>query len=106
MLHNNYILGFDNIKNINVNGYYETKPEYTRDKHNKLGFEELIHQIAYVWGVRFIEHCAKLYGGKYKMIPMIGIKERPPDNIFYGMVVYDVTKMPMVMTIPINPANL
>ena len=44
------MLGFGNIRNINVDGYYETKPEYARDEHNKLGFGELIHQIAKLYG--------------------------------------------------------
>ena len=49
-LHNNCMWGFGTIKNMNVNGYYETKPEYARDEHNKLGFGELIHQIAKLYG--------------------------------------------------------
>ena len=87
-----YMLGFGQLRDINVKGYYEQKRIYAQTKQNKPSLNELMFKMACMWGVRFVGHCLNLYGSGYKVIPLIGIKERPPDHPFHNLVLTDETK--------------
>ena len=71
-----YMLGFGRLRQINMNGYYEQNSVY---KQNIASLDELLFNIKILWGIRFVEHCLCLNGGGHKVVPLIGIKERPPD---------------------------
>ena len=75
-LNTEYMWGFGMINDMLGNKYCTKRPDGAKGGYNKpIGFTELLNNVAYLWGVHFIDHCVSLCGSKYKIVPMKDIKE-------------------------------
>ena len=68
------------IKPSDMDGYSEQNSVY---EQQIASLDELLFEINILWGVRFVGHCLCLNGGGHKVVTLIGVKERPPDNPFH-----------------------
>ena len=83
-----YMLGFGRFRQINMKEYSEHKRVYEQKIPS---LDKLLFNIKVLWGIRFVRHCLNLNGGGHKVVPIIGIKERPTDNPLHNWVITNET---------------